>query len=205
MHFDVDAPVQVTRLGVFDSGSDGLFRSLAVRVYNRDTLEVVAALAFAPDDEGELIEGSRFKDLAVPLVLPSGFRGSIVASGYGEGEPNGNVGAADLGLTQHDGACLRFTGTSSFGLDPDGYSDSPDGGPSNRYAAGTFAFAPVTPEGGLTIAPAVGGVAIGWAAPEATLEQSDSLAPGSWQLVPKATPGMIVPATEARRFFRLSW
>ena len=205
MHFDVEAPVEVTRLGVFDSGSDGLFRSLAVRLYNRDTLEVVAALAFAPDDEGELVEGSRFKDLAVPLVLPSGFRGSIVASGYGEGEPNGNVGALDLGLTQQDGACLRFTGSSSFGLDPDGYADQPDGGPSNRYAAGTFAFAPVTPEGKLTIAPAVGGVAIGWTAPEAALEQSDSLAPGSWQLVPKATPGMIVPATEARRFFRLSW
>jgi hypothetical protein len=204
MHFDVDRPVLITRLGVFDSGSDGLFLPISARLYNRDTLAVVAALAFEPGDEGELIDGSRFKNLAVPVALPAGFRGTIVASGYGAEEQNGNAGAGDLGLTTFDGACLRFVGTSSFGLDGAGYADSPDAGPANRYAAGTFAFVPDVPPGGLTIAPAAGGFVLNWTDLEGTLEQSPGLGGGSWQLVPMAAPGIQVPASGAQQFFRLS-
>jgi hypothetical protein len=204
MHFDVDRPVFVTRLGVFDSGGDGLFLPISARLYNRDTLQIVAALAFEPGDEGELIDGSRFKNLPAPVALPAGFRGTIVASGYGPEEQNGNAGALDLGLTTFGGACLQFVGTSSYGLDPAGYADTPDAGPANRYAAGTFAFVPDVPPGGLTIAPSPGGVTISWTDPEGTLEQSASLAPASWQLVPQATPGIQLPVGPNPLFFRLS-
>lgn len=204
MHFDVDRPVFITRLGVFDSGSDGLFLPISARLYNRDTLEVVASLMFEPGDDGELIDGSRFKNLAVPVALPAGFRGAIVASGYGAEEQNGNTGALDLGLTTFDGACLRFVGTSSYGLDAAGYADTPDGGPANRYAAGTFAFVPDVPPGGLTLAPSAGGVVVRWTDPEGTLERSASLAPGSWQLVPAAASGIELPLTGPQQFFRLS-
>jgi hypothetical protein len=204
MHFEVDRPVFITRLGVFDSGSDGLFLPISARLYNRDNLQVVASLLFEPGDDGELIDGSRFKNLAAPVALPAGFRGTIVASGYGAEEQNGNAGAADLGLTTFDGACLRFVGTSSYGLDGAGYSDTPDGGPANRYAAGTFAFAPDVPPGGLTVAPSAGGVVLNWTDLEGTLEQSPSLAPNSWQLVPGAAPGIELPLTGPQQFFRLS-
>lgn len=204
MHFDVDRPVFITRLGVFDSGGDGLFLPISARLYNRDTLEVVASLAFEPGDEGELIDGSRFKNLAAPLALPAGFHGMIVASGYGAEEMNGNTGALDLGLTTFDGACLRFVGTSSFGLDGAGIADTPDAGPANRYAAGTFAFVPNVPPGGLTIAPSAGGVVLQWTDLEGTLERSPNLAPESWQLVPAAAPGIELPVSGAQQFFRLS-
>lgn len=204
MHFDVDRPVIITRLGVFDSGGDGLFLPISARLYNRDTLEVVASLAFDPGDDGELIDGSRFKTLASPVALPAGFHGTIVASGYGAEEQNGNAGGVDLGLTTFDGACLRFVGTSSYGLDGNGYSDTPDGGPANRYAAGTFAFVPNVPPGGLTIAPSAGGVTISWTDLEGTLEQSASMAPSSWQIVPGAAPGIELPLAGPLQFFRLS-
>ncbi|MFN0128233.1 MAG: hypothetical protein ACKV19_16280 [Verrucomicrobiales bacterium] len=204
MHFEVDRPVFITRLGVFDSGSDGLFLPISARLYNRDTLQVVASLAFEPGDEGELIDGSRFKDLATPLALPAGFRGTIVAGGYGAEEQNGNTGSVDLGLTTFDGGCLRFVGPANYGLDGAGYSDIVDGGPANRYAAGTFAFVPDLPPGGLTIAPSAGGVVIHWTDLEGTLEQSPSLALGSWQLVPGALPGVEVPVVGSQQFFRLS-
>ena len=204
MHFDVDRPVIITRLGVFDSGGDGLFLPISARLYNRDTLAVVASLTFEPGDDGELIDGSRFKTLTAPLSLPAGFRGTIVASGYGAEEQNGNAGGVDLGLTTFDGACLRFVGTSSYGLDGAGYSDTPDGGPANRYAAGTFAFVPDVPPGGLAIAPSAGGVTVSWTDPEGTLEQSATMAPDSWQVVPGAVSGVELPVSGAQLFFRLS-
>lgn len=204
MHFDVDRPVFITRLGVFDSGSDGLFLPISARLYNRDTLQVVASLLFEPGDDGELIDGSRFKNLTAPVALPAGFHGTIVASGYGADEQNGNTGALDLGLTVFDGACLRFVGTSSFGLDGAGYSDAPDAGPANRYAAGTFAFVPDVPPGGLTIASSAGGMVLQWTDLEGTLEQSSNFVTGSWQLVPGAAPGVELPATPSLQFFRLS-
>jgi len=204
MHFVADRPVFITRLGVFDSGSDGLLLPISARLYNRDTREVVASLTFDPGDDGELIGGSRFKDLAAPLSLPAGFRGTMVASGYGAEEPNGNTGALDLGLVTFDGSCLRFVGTSSYGLDPSGYADTPDGGPAHRYAAGTFVFVPDVPPAGLTIGATASGFLLNWTDLEGTLEQSPNLGPDSWQLVPKAAPGIEVPASGLQSFFRLS-
>jgi hypothetical protein len=52
MDFDVDNTVIIKKLGCFDDSSDGLFRPIAVRLYDRDTLEVVASIDFLPDDAG---------------------------------------------------------------------------------------------------------------------------------------------------------
>ena len=143
MDFDVEFDILVTRLGVFDDLSDGLNLPITARLYDRDFLEEIASLEFTPDDPGELIGGSRFKDLEDPLDLPAGFRGTIVAGGYGDTELNGNQGVVDLGLGTDSGNCMiSFVGTGRFGADPAFYPDTPDGGPVNRYAAGTFAFTP---------------------------------------------------------------
>jgi hypothetical protein len=204
MEFDVDRPVIVTRLGVFDSGSDGLFLPISARLYNRDNQQVVASMNFDPGDDGELVDGSRLKNLPVPLPLPAGFHGMIVASGYGAGEPNANGQGVDIGLTTFDGACLTFVGTSRYDPDPTGYATIVDGGPANRYAAGTFAFEPDLPPAGLTIIRDAAGVRLDWTDLTGSLEKSPNLRSDSWLLVPAATPGVVLPVTPPGEYFRLT-
>ena len=211
MEFDVDRPVWITRLGVFDAASDGLQLPIAARLYNRDTAQVVASLTFDPDlpetperEDGDLTGGSRFKFLGAPLALPAGFRGMIVTSGYGAAEPNGNVGSTNLGLSTFGGACLHFVGTSRYGLDPSGMATEPDGGPANRYAAGTFAFEPNLPPSGLAISLAPEGVRLVWSDPDGSLEATSDLANGPWELLPAAASGLVLPAAAPGRFFRLT-
>ncbi len=48
MDFDVANTVKVTQLGCFDDNSDGIQVPISVRLYNRDTQEVLASLDFAP-------------------------------------------------------------------------------------------------------------------------------------------------------------
>jgi hypothetical protein len=141
MDFDVIDDVVITRLGVFDSGSDGLSLPISVRLFNRGTLAELRRLDFTPASPGELIDGSRFKDLPSPLNLSAGFQGTISAGGYGVGEPNGNQGSTPLNLVTNDGdGALAFVGGGRFGGAPDAFPDTVDGGPVNRYAAGTFTF-----------------------------------------------------------------
>ena len=140
MDFDVNAPVIVTQLGVFDDGSDGLNRELTAYVWDRtSTTTPLATLTFAPADPGTPTGGSRFKALATPLVLPAGFQGTISADGYGSGEQNGNSGSPAW-TTDSGGGALSFVGTSRYAMTAGVYPASPDGGPANRYAAGTFAL-----------------------------------------------------------------
>jgi hypothetical protein len=153
MDFNVNAKIEITRLGVFDDSSDGLKRPINCRLYNRDTLEVITSMDFTPEDQGELAGGHRLKPLPAPVALDAGFRGSIVASGYGAAERNGNQGGERLGLTTDDGGCLiSFVNGGRFGdpAAPLSFPGVPDGGPANRYGAGTFEFRPPCPAEGDT-------------------------------------------------------
>jgi hypothetical protein len=144
MDFDVNQTITITRVGVFDSGSDGLAVPITAHIYNRDTgTDVIAPIAFAAGNTGTLIGGSRFLDLATPLTLPAGFHGTIVAEGYGASEPNGNSGgAAPPWTTDSFGGAISFVGGGRFGFTPGAFPTNLDGGPANRYAAGSFDFTP---------------------------------------------------------------
>lgn len=147
MDFDVDRDVEIEKLGVFDDHSDGLSLSLHVAIWDRISREEMANCEFRPEDPGELVSGSRFKTLPSPLRLRAGFQGTIVAYGYGAGErffntENRPEDVARLGL--FDGACLRFVGQGRYGVAGQ-FPDTLDGGPANRYAAGTFYFYPYPP------------------------------------------------------------
>jgi hypothetical protein len=108
-------------------------------------------IEFTSELAGELIEGSRFKPLPEPIELPSGFQGSIVAHGFSPGtDQNGNDGGVGNFPypTDDGGGLITFVGTSRFGLGGVGvYPDTADGGPVNRYGAGTFIYdtGPSTP------------------------------------------------------------
>ena len=74
--------------------------------------------------------------LPSPITLPAGFQGTIVAENYQAGEPNGNI---PLVWTTDDGnGSVAFVGGGRFGLSQGVFPTSVDGGPANRYAAGTF-------------------------------------------------------------------
>src|SRR5690606_31291593 len=140
------------------------------------------------DDEGVLIGGSRFIELEEPIGLPAGFRGAIVASGYGAGDQNGNQGTAPIdGVTTDDGGCLiEFVGGGFFGnaAAPDAYPTGPDGGPANRYPAGTFQFEAA--DGPVVLPPE----------PPVILSARE-LEPGSTSLVVRWDPGIgLTPAAK---------
>lgn len=86
MDFDLENPIIVKRLGVFDENSDGLKLPLTARIFNRETQEILAEVFFTPEEPGTLIAGMRFKALPSPLRLEPGFRGVIEADGYGAEE-----------------------------------------------------------------------------------------------------------------------
>jgi hypothetical protein len=143
MDFDVLADVSVSRLGVFDSGSDGLGLPLTAELWSRNgnagSLLPGGVLSFTPADPGVLVGGSRFKDLAAPILLTPGSY-SIVAHGYGPAEFNGNSGGAGPFGTVDGGTNIVFSGSGRYGLSPGSFPNFPDGGPANRYGAGTFVY-----------------------------------------------------------------
>ncbi len=170
LDFDVNAAIVVTRLGVFDSGGDGLQSVLTAQLYDRDTRQAVTplvtfALGDGPDS-GTLIGGSRFLDVA-PLTLQAGFHGSIVVSGYDGAEMNYNTfgGANPTQTTDSGGGLISFVGFGRYsGGDPNVFPTTVDSGPENRYDAGTFEFEAAAPApGGLALAAAGAGCLAGYA------------------------------------------
>lgn len=156
--FIVNAPINVVELGAFDSAGDGFQRSIVVRIWSRDDfgtpfdpgddfpIEVLAEMIFEDTNEGDLRDAHRVRPLDNPVTLQPGAY-TIAAGGYGPGEPNGNRGVLDpfideFAFSLTDDPALTFVGTGRFGnpADPAGYPATPDAGPENRYAAGTFAF-----------------------------------------------------------------
>ena len=145
MDFVVNVPITITELGVFDSNADGLFRTLTAQIWSRsgNSGTLLAQQTFSPADPGELLESDRLKPLPTPLKLPPGDY-TIVAYGYGSREPNGNVGTGGPGDSQKtldDGnGALSFVGGSRYGSTAGAFPATPDGGPANRYSAGTFRY-----------------------------------------------------------------
>ncbi len=167
--FVVLSPVMITRLGAFDSESDGLHRTLVVELWSRDEndspddfeddlgIKKLVTIEFSPEEPGELVMSDRFKELADPIFLKPGAY-SIVARGYGDREPSGNVTAYTdeftfgIGrLTTDDGeGAIRFVGTGRFHGNeteendfPRDIHDKQEFPWVNPFAAGTFEFVPV--------------------------------------------------------------
>ena len=144
MDFDVLEPIRVTDLGVFDSAANGLSRTIVAQLWRRNGNSgvLLKRQVFTAGDPGILEGGSRFKELADALVLEPG-NYTMVAYGYGAGEPNGNYGVGVIDGMDIDpgGGLLQFVGGSRYGA-AGSFPGSPDGGPANRYAAGTFKYSP---------------------------------------------------------------
>jgi len=156
MDFDVLRPVQVTELGCFDSGSNGLSNSITVVLWSRnqngtpgftgDDVQgnVLASQIFTTATPGTLVGGQRFKTLTNPVTLVPGSY-TILAYNYSSAEPNGND-AAFFNGTDTGGGALAFVGSSRFGITAPpasaaaSWPGTPDSGPAARYGSGTFRF-----------------------------------------------------------------
>ncbi len=142
LDFEVLNPVLITRLGVFDSGSNGLASPITAQLWRtQPSTAVLASLSFTTASPGILAPASanRFKDLTSPLLLQPGLY-TMVAYGYSASELNGNSSGANPTWTTRDGnGLIRFTGAGRYGTAGQ-YPTNLDSGPANRYAAGTMEF-----------------------------------------------------------------
>lgn len=137
MDFDANLPIVVTRLGVYDDGANGIAAgtTLNATIFRRTGVAVGPVATFTNVSPGTLVGGQRFIDVVDYLLEPGQY--SIVAWGYNNNDLNGN-GAPFSILNSNNGA-ISFVGTSRFGA-AGLFPATPDGGPANRYRAGTFEF-----------------------------------------------------------------
>lgn len=145
--FNVNAPIQILSLGVFDSGGDGLLGTMVARIYDRDTQLSLASITFTGSD-GVLIGGSRFLNLPTPLTLSAGFHGVVSVAYLGSPlEPDGNLRMGPGNWTTDDGGGLiSFVGEGrhSWSGSGDVFPDFVDPAPApNNFAAGTFTYSAV--------------------------------------------------------------
>lgn len=174
MDFVVKDPIEITKLGVFDSDADGLRRTITAELWSRNEAgtayrfdddfggDLLVREVFTETNPGDLVASNRFKSLRTPLHLEPGAY-TIVAYGYGEEEPNGNEGdrfrmlpkaleeasyrksLASKTLDDGRGAIL-FVGSARFAFRPGVFPAIVDPGSVNRYRAGTFEFRRAKPE-----------------------------------------------------------
>lgn len=204
MDFDVARPVRITELGVYDDGADGLFLPLQAVLYDRETRQALPTLEFSPEDPGTLLDSNRFKPLPEPLILPAGFKGVIAVSGYGADERGVEryfSNAQNLpDLQVFSGGSLIFVGSGRFG--PAGqFPATPDTGPVNRYAAGTFYFEPIFEGPRLFISRNGNQITLQWSG-GGRLERAPEIT-GPWSEVPDASSGLALPIEHVQQFFRV--
>ena len=143
--FVVNSTITITELGVFDSGADGLSRTLTAELWSRNGNQgsKLAELAFTPTDAGVLVDSNRFKPLEDPLqLLPGDY--TIVAHGYGSNEKSGHEGVAGPSSafkTLDDGGGVISFVDSRLGVTAGAFPSIPESSSSvNYFSAGTFRF-----------------------------------------------------------------
>jgi hypothetical protein len=169
--FQVDEPVSVTSLGVFDSNGDGIAGSIQVGMFfasGPNTGTLVPGLSTSFTGSGDtLVHGDRFRAVAAPVVLAPGSY-EIVAQGFSATDLDGNVrcmaavpggaclpaNAFSLSTLNDGGGAITFGNGAAeanfFSSEGSGFvnpvgllAESP--AVPNAYLAGTFAFE-VVPE-----------------------------------------------------------
>jgi beta-1,3-N-acetylgalactosaminyltransferase 2 len=86
--FQVNFPVTIKALGVYDYGNDGLQSNITVTLYDTTTKQEITHVIFSPDNPGMLANGVRFTRCPVSIVLTKEFRASIIAEGFTKEDPS---------------------------------------------------------------------------------------------------------------------
>jgi hypothetical protein len=151
LDFDVGSnAINVTHLGGFDDGQNGINGTLTAYIYDRITALAVAGPISLTGSSDPLISGYRMRDIA-DVTLPAGFQGSVVIDGYNSAELLYNSGGAPGQSVMGDGnGLITFNGGGRFGS-AGAYPTGLDSGPANRYLAGNFAFQAVPEPSGAAL------------------------------------------------------
>jgi hypothetical protein len=147
LDFDVNLPIDVTALGVFDSLGDGLIGTLSVAIFDRNTQLIVGPTLSFTGSGDTLVGATRFRSITPLMLLPGNY--TVGSWGYGSGaDPNGcSFCGNQFTLSTEDtgGGLITFVGsgrTSPYSPPPGGaYPIYPTNiGPSNVWHAGNFQF-----------------------------------------------------------------
>jgi hypothetical protein len=146
LEFNVTTPVHIAELGAFDSGSlsqlvgwDGR-SGVTVGIFDRTTESLVGTSVLFTGTNGTQINGDAF--LPVSFNLPVGSYMVVASniSAYNNDNSNPNPTSTENSV----GGAISFVGGGNYiSGSTFTYPTSGDGGPANRYDAGTFI---VTPE-----------------------------------------------------------
>ncbi|MCW3100524.1 MAG: hypothetical protein JWL77_6142 [Chthonomonadaceae bacterium] len=159
MEFDVNAQsIQITSLGVFDSGADGFHHVLTTYLFNRDTHDLIASQSFSgsTDATAGVLQGyHRFLPVLGQLVLNPGHY-IIASSGFlTDGAGSDPLGAETLAGYVPD--TFNSGGGLISAVSPSVYAEAQLGGgayPNSTfgdalaYNTGTFQFTLDVPEPG---------------------------------------------------------
>ena len=146
LDFTANSPLYVTQLGAFTNGNPALLNGddgtsgITAQIYTSAGVPYGPSVNVNAGNPGAQVNGNAYLPLSSPVFVPAGFTGSIVVSN----DPNYNTnGAANTNSTLDSSGVLSYTGGGRFGS-AGSYPGNPDGGPANRYDAGTFQFQPNT-------------------------------------------------------------
>jgi uncharacterized protein (TIGR03382 family) len=145
MDFNVNQSIYVTSLGAFNPSGNGLFHNnVRVGIFDLAGTLQGSSVTFASNTLYSLVLGSYdvYQGITPVLLNPGSY--SVVALGYSSADPNGNLGngSSPPSLMNDGGGIISFTGGSRFNYDSVTLQlpNQGDGGPVNRYNAGTFGF-----------------------------------------------------------------
>lgn len=136
--FTVNSPIDVTSLGIFDDGQNGLNGTLQVGIVrNSDGVTMAGPISMTGSGDS-LIGGFRTRAIS-PVTLPAGTY-TVVSVGHSASEKNANTAVAPLttAVATNGGSVITFNSSSyggvGFGLPTTPYAVS------NTFHAGTFRY-----------------------------------------------------------------
>jgi hypothetical protein len=153
MEFTVNSDIAVTSMGVYNAAGNGVISgTLQVEIFEQNpdnSWSVVpgtyAEFTSANPGTQDLVNDGKYDlyQAITPVLLNPGDY-AVVAVGFSSADPNGNSGEpVGVGATEDASGLLSYTGSGEYNLEQNGllvFPDTTDGGPANRYDAGTFEF-----------------------------------------------------------------
>ena len=156
MDFNVNSdPILVKAFGAFNAVGTGVFSGdIQVGIFDLSGNLQGTAVTFVAGTPYSFVPGSKdvFQSVLPFLLGPGSY--SVVAVGFSAADKNGNtgVGSTPPSVTDDGGGLISFVGGGRFGSATFGLPGSIDGGPANRYDAGTFEFEAVPEPGTFLLA-----------------------------------------------------
>jgi hypothetical protein len=146
LDFDVITPITITDLLAFDDDADGWASAqVQVGIFDRNSGTLISqSVTFSSSNVG-ILSGGSYRSLSITSLNLNAGQYSIVAQGFnGDDLLNNSNGGATSPTTDSGGGLISFVGGARFGFESTlAYPTNPDGGPANKYGAGSFSFQPV--------------------------------------------------------------